>query len=201
MGPGEDASRWDLDVMDHREFPAGWGLLHQSVCAHTRPPNRLSASMTPKDEPARLLARYDRVKKQLQDLFTTVTDPVSRMASAAALVHGKMPHHSWTGFYRRDGADLLVGPYQGPLACMLLERGVGACWACCAQERAIVVPDVRSFEGHIACDPRTRSEVALPVRDSDGVVCAVLDVDSTRLDAFSDADVQGLKIIAALIYA
>ena len=112
---------------------------------------------------AKLLARYDRITAQLRELFVGVTDPQSRMASAAALVHAKLPHHSWTGFYRLEDGELLVGPYQGPLACMHLERNVGVCWASVKRNDAIVVPDVHAFEGHIACDPATRSEVVVGV--------------------------------------
>lgn len=157
--------------------------------------------MSARDDPARLLARYSRIASQLRDLFATVTDPVSRMASVAALVQAKMSHHSWTGFYRVEGEELLVGPYQGPLACLLLERDVGVCWTSVREKEAVVVADVHAFEGHIACDPRTRSEVVVPVLGADGAVRAVLDVDSTQPDAFTEADVEGLEMLAALIYA
>jgi L-methionine (R)-S-oxide reductase len=156
--------------------------------------------MTAHDASSHLLARYDRIAAQLRDLFAGVADPHSRMASAAALVHAKMPHHSWTGFYRHEDGDLRVGPYQGPLACMLLDRGLGVCWACVERDEALLVPDVDAFEGHIACDAGMRSEVVVPVRAADGTVRAVLDADSAQPDAFSGADAQGLARIAALIY-
>lgn len=149
----------------------------------------------------KLLGRYGRIKTQLEELFLKVTDPLSRMASIAALVQAKMPHHSWTGFYRLVDGDLLVGPYQGPLACMLLERNVGVCWASANRKEALVVADVHAFEGHIACDPSTKSEVVVPVFDGAGAVRAVLDVDGRAPGAFGDADVQGLTGLAALIYA
>lgn len=148
----------------------------------------------------KLEARYDRIAGQLEELYAKVTDPVCRMASAAAVLHAKMPHFYWTGFYRLEGGDLLVGPYQGPLACMLLERGKGVCWATVRAEEPVRVPDVHAFEGHIACDPRSKSEVVVPVKDATGAVRAVLDVDSDRPDAFGDEDVAGLARIAALIY-
>ena len=120
---------------------------------------------------------------------------------SAALVHAKMPHHSWTGFYRLVEGDLLVGPYQGPLACLQLARNTGVCWACVQGAQPLVVADVHAFDGHIACDPKTRSEVVVPVRDGSGAIRAVLDADSERADAFGDADLEGLTRIAALIYA
>ena len=111
--------------------------------------------------------RYGRIAAQLASLFATVTDPQARMASAAALLHHKMPHFFWTGFYRLVDGDLIVGPYQGPIACMRLERHTGVCWA--------------------GVD---RGEPVL-----------VLDVDSDKPDAFSQADVDGLTKIVAMIYA
>ena len=147
-----------------------------------------------------LLDRYGRIADQLDGLYATVRDPLSRMASAVALLHAKQSHFYWTGFYRCVDEDLLVGPYQGPLACMLLERGKGVCWATVELGSAIVVPDVHAFEGHIACDPRSKSEVVVPVRDGAGTLVAVLDVDSERADAFNETDVAGLERICRLIF-
>ena len=83
---------------------------------------------TPTDNTS-LRDRYDRIADQLSGLFAKVADPQARMASAAALLHHKMPHFFWTGFYRLVDGDLIVGPYQGPIACMRLERHTGVCWA------------------------------------------------------------------------
>lgn len=149
----------------------------------------------------RLQARYARIAAQLEELYAKVPDPISRMASAVALLHHKMPHFFWTGFYRLVDDDLLAGPYQGPIACMLLERGQGVCWAAVKRQEAVLVPDVHAFEGHIACDSRSKSEVVVPVRGRDGRVVAVLDVDSERLDAFDETDVEGLSRIVSMIYA
>ncbi len=149
----------------------------------------------------RLGGRYERIHAQLEGLFTDVADPISRMGSASALLHHKMPHFFWTGFYRLVDGDLIVGPYQGPLACMLLERHAGVCWAAVDRGESILVPDVHDFPGHIACDSRSSSEVVVPVRDTSGGIRAVLDVDSDKPDAFTDADVAGLERIAAMIYA
>lgn len=149
----------------------------------------------------RLAGRYRRIGGQLEELYAEVADPLSRMASAAALLHHKMPRFFWTGFYRLVNGDLIVGPYQGPLACMLLERHTGVCWAAVDRGEPVLVPDVHTFPGHIACDSRSRSEVVVPVRDAGGEIVAVLDVDSTRLDAFSEVDVEGLGCVADLIHA
>lgn len=159
--------------------------------------------MTPLAEvrPDQLRARYERIASQLAELYAKVPDPVSRMGSAAALLHHKMPHFFWTGFYRLVDGDLIVGPYQGPLACMLLERHAGVCWAAVDRGESILVPDVHAFPGHIACDARSNSEVVVPVRDRTGEIVAVLDVDSEHPDAFVDTDVEGLERIAGMIHA
>jgi GAF domain-containing protein len=149
----------------------------------------------------RLADRYRRVATQLEELYAEVMDPIARMGSAAALLHHKMPHFFWTGFYRLVDGDLVVGPYQGPLACMILERHTGVCWAAVDRGESILVPDVHAFPGHIACDARSRSEVVVPVRDPGGTTRAVLDVDAEKPDAFSEVDVEGLEAVADLIYA
>lgn len=150
---------------------------------------------------SRLDDRYARILAQLKELFQKTPDPVARMATAAALLHHKLPHFSWTGFYRLEGDDLVVGPYQGPLACAVLTRQQGVCWAAVQRGEPILVPDVHAFPGHIACDERSRSEVVVPVRDPSGHIRAVLDVDSRELGAFCPADVRGLTPIVSAIYA
>ena len=159
--------------------------------------------MTTAREPQhdRLLARYGRIAAQLDALYAKVTDPISRMGSAAALLHHKMPHFFWTGFYRLVDGELIVGPYQGPLACMLLERHTGVCWAAIDRGESILVADVHAFPGHIACDGRSNSEVVVLVRGGEGEIRGVLDVDAEKTDAFTQADVAGLETIAALIYS
>lgn len=154
---------------------------------------------------AELRSRFARIEAQLEEQFRKTADPIARMATAAAVLHHKNPHFFWTGFYRlldgADGAaDLVVGPYQGALACQVLARGKGVCWAAAQRAEPVVVPDVHAFEGHIACDPRSRSEVVVPVRRADGTIAGVLDVDSDRPDAFGPADVEGLLRIAEMIY-
>jgi L-methionine (R)-S-oxide reductase len=149
----------------------------------------------------RLADRYARIAAQLDGLFAKTADPIARMATAAALLHYKMPHFFWTGFYLLRDRDLVVGPYQGQLACAVLEpRGIGVCWACAERGTPILVPDVHVFEGHISCDSRSASEVAVPVRRPGGAIAGVLDVDGEVKDAFCGADVDGLAAIAAKIY-
>jgi GAF domain-containing protein len=148
-----------------------------------------------------LAARYARIADQLRELFAKTNDPLARMATAVAVVHHKMPHFFWTGFYRLAGDELVVGPYQGPLACTVLKKPEGVCWAGVIQETSQLVPDVEKFPGHVACDSRSRSEVVVPVRNGEGDIMGVLDVDSDELAAFTAVDVQGLEAIVQLIYA
>ena len=154
-------------------------------------------------ESRQLAGRYERIAAQLEELFHSgpkaTSDPVARMASIAAVLQHKMPHFFWTGFYLlRDGV-LVVGPYQGPLACAVLPAPEGACWAGVRDGATLIVPDVHSFPGHVACDSRSRSEIVVPLRDAAGAVVGVLDVDSERPDAFGPVDRIGLERIVALI--
>jgi len=149
--------------------------------------------------PAQLTARYDRIYDQLVELFEENDDPIARMATISALLHHKMPHFFWTGFYQLIAGKLYVGPYQGPLACAVLESPEGVCWACVNKRESIIVPDVHAFEGHVACDDRSQSEIVVPVREPAGNVVAVLDVDSDQPDAFTEVDRAGLEKIVALV--
>ena len=148
----------------------------------------------------RLAGRYDRIAAQLAELFEKDLDPVARMATVAALLHHKMPHFFWTGFYRLRAGALVVGPYQGPLACAVLPGPAGACWTTLRRGETLLIPDVAEFAGHVACDARSKSEVVVPVRDAGGQVVAVLDVDSDRADAFSEVDVEGLERVAGMVF-
>jgi GAF domain-containing protein len=142
---------------------------------------------------------YTRIYQQLQELLTKTKDQTARMATIAALLHHKMPHFFWTGFYLLKDDCLIVGPYQGPLACQVLEGKKGICWAGVLQKKTLVVPDVHKFSGHIACDSRSNSEIVIPLFRNDGTVWGALDVDSKKFDTFSEIDREWLEKIAALI--
>ena len=146
------------------------------------------------------LERYQRIYQQLADLFIKTKDPVSRMATMVAVLHHKLDNYYWTGFYRLIDEELVVGPYQGFLACLLLKQHTGVCWAAVDRKESVIVGDVNQFPGHIACDSRSRSEITVPVFDAEGRVRAVLDVDSSEYDSFDEKDAQGLEKIVSLIY-
>jgi GAF domain-containing protein len=142
--------------------------------------------------------RYRRVLTQAEGLVAKVSAPVARMSTIAALLHHKMPGFSWTGFYLLEGGDLVVGPYQGLVACLVLEKHRGVCWAGIDRGETVIVPDVHAFPGHIACDSRSRSEIVIPVGRG-GDIVGVLDVDSTHPAWFDDVDAAGLVPFAALV--
>lgn len=147
------------------------------------------------------IARYLRLQTQLDGLLGKTSDPLARMATIVALLFHKFDYYFWCGFYRLVDGDLTVGPYQGPLACQVLARGKGVCWAGVSEGQTIVVPDVRQFPGHIACDERSLSEIVVPYRGPDGKVAGVLDVDSDKLAQFDEVDAEQLQMIVSLLSA
>lgn len=123
-----------------------------------------------------------------------VGDDIAAMATISSLVHHAFGF-LWTGFYRviEPGSLLRVGPYQGSLGCLEIAFGRGVCGTAASERRAIIVPDVEKFPGHIACDSRSRSEIVVPVNGPGGELLAVLDVDSEALDSFDEEDQRGLE--------
>lgn len=144
------------------------------------------------------LARYDRIISQLEDLFQKTDNLQARMATTCALLHHKFSYYFWTGFYSLIEGQLTVQTYQGPVACLVLKKDVGVCWASINEKRSLIVTDVENFLGHIACDSRSKSEIVIPLIQ-DNEVIAVLDVDSKDLNSFDDEDRQGLEKIINLI--
>lgn len=144
--------------------------------------------------------RYNRIYTQLEELLQKTGEPLARMATICAVLHHKMDHYFWTGFYLLKEDQLIVGPYQGPVACQELEKNKGVCWAAVNQKNAVLVEDVHSFPDHISCDSRSQSEIALPVFDREKNIRAVFDVDSDKLNAFTITDQIYLEKILDLIY-
>jgi L-methionine (R)-S-oxide reductase len=143
--------------------------------------------------------RYRRIKAQLEELSLKSSNPISRMATIVALLHHKFDYFFWTGFYSINKGILQVGPYQGPLACQELVPGKGVCWKAYSTKTTIVVPDVELFPDHIACDSRSKSEIAVPVFNKFNEIYAVLDIDSASKNAFCETDSQGLERIVELL--
>jgi GAF domain-containing protein len=122
------------------------------------------------------------------------------MSTIIAVLHHKFDHFFWTGFYFLKDGELTVRNYQGPLACQVLEKNKGVCWAGINQKNTIVVPDVHQFPGHIACDARSNSEIVVPVIDKKGVILGVLDVDSEKENSFDEVDAENLEEIVGMIF-
>lgn len=147
-------------------------------------------------------ALYRTLQRQVASLHGDADDPISVMANTAAVLHEALPYASWTGFYRVVSRDLLrVGPFQGPVACVEIPFGRGVCGTAAETGRSQVVTDVAAFAGHIACDPRARSEIVVPVLDAHRRLVAVLDIDSHQPASFDEEDRIGLEAIVASLAA
>lgn len=144
-------------------------------------------------------ARYERLYEQCAEQLVKTPNVISHMATVCAILHHKMDYFFWTGFYLLHDGELLVGPYQGPLACQVLAKNKGVCWAAINQKKTLVVPDVHEFPGHIACDSRSRSEIVVPLFDAKKNVVAVLDVDSKDVASFDETDALWLEKITLLL--
>ena len=140
---------------------------------------------------------YSLLYKQVTSLLTDESDAVAAMANMSAMIHNTMGFW-WTGFYRVSARELLLGPFQGPVACMHIDYGKGVCGTAWKERRTIVVPDVEQFPGHIACSSESRSEVVVPVIQH-GAVVAVLDIDSRELGTFDDIDAEWLEKMVLLL--
>ena len=125
-------------------------------------------------------------------------DPVALMANTAALLYHGMQDVNWAGFYLIKDGVLLLGPFQGNVACVTIPKGKGVCGTAWAEDRLQLVPDVHAFPGHIACDSASRSEIVVPLH-AGGVVCAVMDIDSPLPGRFTADDAAGLAALAAAL--
>ena len=145
--------------------------------------------------------RYAEVLPQLEALVADEPDLIANLANVTATLRACLPIASWVGFYitRANGPDrqLVLGPFQGNVACVRIAFGRGVCGTAAAERRTVIVPDVDQFPGHIACDAGSKSEIVVPI-EVGGKVVAVLDLDSYELAAFDDTDAAWLAKVAAL---
>ncbi len=144
--------------------------------------------------------RYKRIESQIIELVKGVENPLSRMATITALLHHKLDYFFWTGFYLLNESELEVACYQGPLACMRLKKGTGVCWHAIQEKKTVIVDDVETFKGHIACSSLSKSEIVVPVFKNETIV-GCLDIDSRSLNSFDIHDQKALESITAIIYA
>jgi L-methionine (R)-S-oxide reductase len=145
------------------------------------------------------LGRYIRVQSQIKELLLRSDDLLSRMATINAILYHKMDGFFWVGFYLLKHGRLLVGPYQGPVACLELPKNKGVCWKGIMERKTVVVPDVHQFPGHIACDSRSKSEIVIPLKNKSGRIIGVLDIDSDLKNNFDTVDAEKLEVILALL--
>ncbi|MBY0758662.1 MULTISPECIES: GAF domain-containing protein [Sellimonas] len=144
------------------------------------------------------MTNYDLLKEQLQALTGSERHPIPNLANASALIYHALPDLNWAGFYLMDNEELLLGPFQGKTACIRIPKGRGVCGTAVLEERILRVDDVHTFEGHIACDSASRSEIVLPIFDGERVV-GVLDIDSPKKGRFSKEDEEGLSELVKVL--
>ena len=160
-------------------------------------PGRRGLVETEDDRTDMQVVNYEELVKECRGLLTDERDMLVNAANFAAFVFQNLPAINWAGFYLHDGVELVLGPFQGKPACTRIQNGKGVCGTAYARAESIVVEDVHSFAGHIACDPDSRSEVVIPLRNGDQVY-GVFDVDSPLPARFSDADRAGLEKLVAV---
>jgi GAF domain-containing protein len=148
-------------------------------------------------------ALYDELEAQLRSLLAGENDVIACAANMASLLYWNLPDLNWVGFYlvEQTSGDLLVGPFQGKPACVRIPLSKGVCGAAATARRTLVVKDVHSFPGHIACDSASNSEVVVPIVLTDGRLLGVFDVDSPLPGRFDDDDARGLERLVAVFVA
>lgn len=141
--------------------------------------------------------KYATLLPQIQSVVSGEPDMIANMANIASMLHETF-RFWWTGFYRVVDGVLVLGPFQGPLACTRIKRGKGVCGTAWAEGQTVIVPDVDAFPGHIACSSLSRSEIVVPVKRG-GEVIAVLDIDSKELNTFDTTDQKYLEQITQIL--
>ena len=141
---------------------------------------------------------YEELLNEVKSFIQDENDKIACMANVAALIHERFGFW-WTGFYRVIGEELVLGPFQGPVACTRIRKGRGVCGTSWNEARTVIVPNVHEFPGHIACSSLSNSEIVVPVFDECGNVTGVLDIDSRNFDTFDETDAEWLEKICRLI--
>jgi GAF domain-containing protein len=141
---------------------------------------------------------YTQVLQDIRAVVEGEPDLVANLSNIAAILK-TLNGYFWVGFYLVKGDGLVLGPFQGPVACTRIAKGRGVCGTSWAENRSILVPDVHLFPGHIACSALSQSEVVVPIRNEDGAVTMILDVDSDQLNDFSQADVNALEEVSRIV--
>lgn len=145
--------------------------------------------------PAEKAARYETLAAQARSLIEGESDVIANAANFASLVFHSLDGLNWAGFYSFDGAELVVGPFQGKPACVRIPLGKGVCGTAAATRETQVVRDVHAFPGHIACDSASQSEIVVPLVTAEGELIGVWDVDSPHLARFDEDDAKGMELL------
>ncbi|MBQ6940804.1 MAG: GAF domain-containing protein [Alistipes sp.] len=141
--------------------------------------------------------KYELLYRQIEAVVSGEKDTIANMANIATMIHSTFGFW-WTGFYRVIDNELVLGPFQGPVACTRIGRGKGVCGTSWSEQRTIIVDDVDAFHGHIACSSESRSEIVVPIWRNENII-AVLDIDSSTLATFDSTDQEWLERIARLV--
>lgn len=141
--------------------------------------------------------KYELLYRQIEAVVSGEKDTIANMANIATMIHSTFGFW-WTGFYRVIDDELVLGPFQGPVACTRIGRGKGVCGTSWSEQRTIIVDDVDAFPGHIACSSESRSEIVVPIWRNENII-AVLDIDSSTLATFDSTDQEWLERIARLV--
>jgi L-methionine (R)-S-oxide reductase len=141
---------------------------------------------------------YDDLAQQARGLLAGETSLIANAANFSALLYHSLPDVNWAGFYLHDGTELVVGPFQGKPACIRIALGRGVCGTAAQTRETQLVRDVNAFDGHIACDAASQSEIVVPLVKADGSLLGVWDVDSPVIDRFDDDDRVGMEMLCAV---
>ena len=143
---------------------------------------------------------YPEIHRALQAVLTGESDRIANLGNAAALLFWSLPAVNWAGFYLLKERELVLGPFQGKIACIRIKLGQGVCGSAAEQRQTLVVPNVHEFPGHIACDSASNSEIVVPIIKNDALI-GVLDIDSPEFARFDDNDKTGLQEFVQILTA
>jgi L-methionine (R)-S-oxide reductase len=159
-----------------------------------------SSVISPPPDTADKKALYAEIHRALQAVLTGESDPIANLANAAALLFWSLPAINWAGFYLLKEQELVLGPFQGKIACVRIKLGQGVCGNAAEQRQTLVVPNVHEFPGHIACDSASNSEIVVPIIKNDALI-GVLDIDSPEFARFDDNDKTELQKFVQILIA
>ena len=151
------------------------------------------------DKNLSLEERYENLIPQLESLLVSSGNLITNLANCTAALKQTFEKISWVGFYLFDGKELYLGPFQGKVACNMIQIGEGVCGTVAQQRKTIIVPDVNKFPGHIFCDAESKSEIVVPVFKKDNSLFGVLDLDSNGYDSFNETDKKYLEEICKFL--